>query len=379
MPIDRPTPSLSASHARSCSRMATSTGGSAATAASDPESANHRKVRRRICILRPSSRVDCGNTTSARREAQGSSMESTAAPTATRERIYTLDVIRGFALLGIFIMNMPWFGQSFFVDATGTDLFTAAHDEWAETLRDVFFSGKFNSMFSMLFAIGFTIQLERLEARDPGHAKSIYLRRIFWLFVFGAIHMCIFWTGDVLHIYALFGLVLLALRRAPEKLLWTLFALCLLFPVGMGLYRLLVFTPEHRDYVVAVSKAWEATNNAAYGHGSWLDAAREHGRETFILYTEPFMLRGMLMFDVAMLHTMLLGLILGRRQFFQDSAKHLPFVNRMQWSMLALGVVTGIVFGTWEATTTDFVPPTPFRLVASICYFLCRVAIMIFY
>ena len=84
------------------------------------------------------------------------------------------------------------------------------------------FSGKFNSMFSMLFAIGFTIQLERLEKRDPEHAKAIYLRRIGWLFVFGVIHACVFWTGDVLHIYALFGLVLLALRRAPEKLLWTL-------------------------------------------------------------------------------------------------------------------------------------------------------------
>jgi len=306
-------------------------------------------------------------------------MDTQATPIEARERIYTLDVIRGFALLGIFIMNMPWFGASFYVDFSGTELFPAAYDQWAENLRDVLFSGKFNSMFSMLFAIGFTIQLGRLESRDPAHATSIYLRRIFWLFVFGAIHMCIFWTGDVLHIYALLGIVLLALRRVPEKALWTLFALCLLFPVGMGLYRLMVFTPEYRDYVMAVSKVWEATNNAAYGHGSWVDAAREHSRETFILYTEPFMLRGMLSFYVAVFSTMLLGLMLGRRQFFQNSAQHLPFVKRMQWSMLALGVVTGAIFGIWQSTTTDFITPTPFRLFAGICYIVCRVAIMIFY
>ena len=306
-------------------------------------------------------------------------METQATPIEAKERIYTLDVIRGFALLGIFIMNMPWFNTSFYVEYAGTDLYPAAYDEWAETLRDVFFSGKFNSMFSMLFAIGFILQLDRLEARDPEHAKSIYLKRIFWLFVFGAIHMCIFWTGDVLHVYALLGLVLLALRRAPEKLLWTLFALCLVFPMAMGLYRMMVFTPEYREYVVAVSKTWEASNNAAYGHGSWLAAAREHSRETFILYTEPFMLRGMLGFYVAVFSTMLLGLMLGRRKFFQNSGQHLPFVKRMQWSMLALGIVTGVIFGVWEATTTDFVTPTPFRLVAGLCYVVCRVATMIFY
>ncbi len=223
-------------------------------------------------------------------------MESTATPVSAKERIYTLDVIRGFALLGIFIMNMPWFNTSFYVEYAGTELWPEWWDKWTETAAEVLFAGKFNSMFSMLFAIGFTIQLERLEARDPGHAKAIYLRRIFWLFVFGVIHVSVFWTGDVLHVYALMGLLLLALRRAPYKVLWTLFALCLLFPVAMGIYRYFTFTPADGEYIVAVSKAWEATNNAAYGHGSFYAAAREHAREFGELYTEPFMLRGTLSF-----------------------------------------------------------------------------------
>src|SRR5215468_9667545 len=131
-------------------------------------------------------------------------MTSQAEPVSSGERIFTLDVIRGFALLGIYIMNMPFFNTSFYQGADGTHLWPAWWDRTAETARDVLFSGKFNSMFSMLFAIGFTIQLERLEQRDPEHARAIYLRRIGWLFVFGVIHACVFWTGDVLHIYALF-------------------------------------------------------------------------------------------------------------------------------------------------------------------------------
>jgi uncharacterized protein len=105
---------------------------------------------------------------------KGKKMHTRAEPIARSERIYTLDVIRGFALLGIFIMNMPWFNTSFFVGVDGTELWPEWWDTWTHTITDVLFSGKFNSMFSMLFAIGFTILLERLEARDPARATTIY-------------------------------------------------------------------------------------------------------------------------------------------------------------------------------------------------------------
>ena len=173
-------------------------------------------------------------------------MESTATPVSAKERIYTLDVIRGFALLGIFIMNMPWFNTSFYVEYAGTELWPEWWDKWTETATEVLFAGKFNSMFSMLFAIGFTIQLERLEARDPGHAKAIYLRRIFWLFVFGVIHVCVFWTGDVLHVYALMGLLLLALRRAPYKVLVDAVRVVPALPAGHGHLPLLHLHPRRR-------------------------------------------------------------------------------------------------------------------------------------
>ena len=306
-------------------------------------------------------------------------MSIDARPTAPSERIYTLDVIRGFALLGIFIMNMPWFNTSFFAGMDGTRLWPQWWDTSTETATEVLFSGKFNSMFSMLFAIGFILQLDRLEARDPGHALSIYLRRIFWLFVFGVVHLCVFWNGDVLHIYALFGILLLALRRAPEKLLWTLFALCMVFPVAMGLYRLLTFSPADREHILAMSQAWVASNNAAYGHGSFLAALREHTREALHVYTEPSQLRMMSMFYVAILATMLLGLIAGRRRFFQEAASQMPLIRRVQWWSLGLGLAAGAVYGSWQATVTDFITPTPFKLIASVCYFLSRVLIMVFY
>jgi uncharacterized protein len=306
-------------------------------------------------------------------------MATSAEPIAPSERILTLDVIRGFALLGILIMNMPSFNTSFYAGVDGTELFPQWWDTTAETVRDVLFSGKFNSMFSMLFAIGFTIQLQRLEVRDPAHATSVYLRRIGWLFVFGAIHACVFWTGDVLHIYALCGLLLLALRRASEKVLWALLIACLLYPVAFGFYRLLTVTPADVEHALATMKQWEASNNAAYGSGSFLAAAREHTREMIFSYTNPIGLRGYVVWYTQLFTTMIIGLVLGRRQFFQNVTPYLPLVKRVQWWALGIGVAAGVVFGYWEATVAIPSKPTLFRVIANICYFTSRISIMVFY
>jgi len=276
-------------------------------------------------------------------------------------------------------MNMPGFGTSFFQGGDGTHLWPEWWDRTAEVLRDVLFSGKFNSMFSMLFAIGFILLLERLEARDPQHAKAIYLRRIGWLLVFGVVHACVFWTGDVLHMYALFGLLLLALRRVPEKWLWAMFVASLLYPVGRGVYRVLTTNPEEVKALIALWAQWVASNNVAYGTGSFLAAAREHTREMVFLYTDPSNLQQELGFYVQLFTTMVLGLILGRRHFFENSASQLDLVKRVQWSALGLGVVTGAVFGYYEATVTDPLTPTALSVTARVAYVVCRVATMTFY
>jgi uncharacterized protein len=306
-------------------------------------------------------------------------MSAQAAPVPVKERIVTLDAIRGFALLGIFIMNMPYFGMSFFQGADGTHLWPAWWDRGAEVARDALFSGKFNSMFSMLFAIGFILQLERLEARDPQHAKAIYLRRIGWLLVFGVVHACVFWTGDVLHMYALFGFVLLALRRLPEKWLWALFAASLLYPIGASLVRLLTVEPEDVRAMVALMGQWEASNNAAYGTGSFLVAAREHAREMLFIYTEPRYYLNFFGFYVQLFTTMVLGLILGRRHFFENAASQLDLVKRVQRAALGVGAVAGAIYAYHSATVTDPMTPTVFGMIARVAYVICRVAIMTFY
>ena len=93
-----------------------------------------------------------------------------AAPVSPSERIPALDIVRGFALFDIFIMNMPGFSTSFYAGVDGSRVGPETYNIVAESVRDILCSGKFNSMFSTLFGIGFTIQLGRLIERTPDHA-----------------------------------------------------------------------------------------------------------------------------------------------------------------------------------------------------------------
>lgn len=306
-------------------------------------------------------------------------MTSPEGPIRSGERIATLDAIRGIALLGIFIMNMPAFNTSQFARFAGPPLWPDWWDRTAETVRDVLFAGKFNSMFSMLFAIGFTIQLGRLLEREPQRAVWIYTRRIIWLLVFGVIHTCVFWNGDVLHMYALLGLLLLVLQRLPDRALIGLVVACLLYPTAYGLVRMIIVTPEDIQRLGALMKSLVVAADAAYGRGTFLQAAYENTRVMILLYTYPPLMPIPAAGYVQYLTTMLLGLLLGRHRFFQNAIHHLPLVRRVQWGALGVGVGTGIVYGVWTATVKNPLDPTPWRMIASTSFVLCRLAVMIFY
>ena len=306
-------------------------------------------------------------------------MRQLEGPLSPTERIFTLDVVRGFALLGILIMNMPGFANSFFVEADGSHLWSAPVDRTAEVVRDMLFSGKFNSMFSLLFGIGFTIQFARMEQRDPSRATSLYLRRLVLLAMLGLAHATLFWTGDVLHIYALLGLLLVfPLRRASARTIVVLMVLCLLYPVVSGALRLALTTPEITAMMVARAQAFEASNNAAYGQGTFVQAAAEHMREFAYFYGTPWSLWGTLGFWVQMSLTMLLGLLAGRQRWVQRIPELMPQVRRLMWVTLAVGLLCGAAF-TLIFHFNRVPGPSPIKLFGGLCYWTSRLAMMIFY
>jgi uncharacterized protein len=199
------------------------------------------------------------------------------------------------------------------------------------------------------------------------------------LLALGVLHAAVFWTGDVLHIYAVLGLILLlVLRRASDRLILGLIGLCLLYPVVSGVLRLMVMTPEVTAHLVATAKAMEATNNAAYGHGTFLDAAREHAHEFAYFYSTVWSFWGTFGFYVQMATTMLIGVLIGRHRLAERIPEVLPTIRRVHWWAFFIGIGCALVFGViFETQRTP--GPSPLKVLGSLAYVLCRLSMMIFY
>ena len=306
---------------------------------------------------------------------------STAAAGAlpVAERLATLDIVRGFALMGILIMNMPGFSSSFFAEADGSHLWSGAVDQMAEHVREALFSGKFNSMFSLLFGIGFTIQFQRMQQRDPAHATGLYLRRLLALLAFGVIHACVFWPGDVLHNYALLGIVLvLGLRHVSDRGIVALIVAGLLYPAFNGALRLAVMTKERVAERVRLEKVLDAGDQIAYGQGSFWDMVQQNTRTMAYFYGDWLSLWGSFGWYVMLGVTMLIGVLAGRRRWVQRAGELMPQIRRLTWWALAIGLCCGVAFTViFELNRAP--GPSPIKVLGSVCYSLSRLSMMIFY
>jgi uncharacterized membrane protein YeiB len=130
------------------------------------------------------------------------------APIAAAQRIEALDVVRGFALFGIFLMNIEWFNRPFAAFGEGMPRGLAGADWWASWFVDYFVQGKFWTIFSLLFGMGFAVMMVRAEQAGR-EFRPVYLRRVLALAVFGAAHFIFLWEGDILFSYAIAALLLM--------------------------------------------------------------------------------------------------------------------------------------------------------------------------
>ena len=136
-------------------------------------------------------------------------------PASPTDRIRTLDLIRGVAVLGILAVNVASFaapGAASYSPNLPTS--GSAADNWAFAVMLVFFEGKMRALFSILFGASLLLYIERKDAAGlDGHA--LQARRLLWLALFGLLHFALFWDGDILFLYACVGLGALFLRRPP--------------------------------------------------------------------------------------------------------------------------------------------------------------------
>jgi len=155
--------------------------------------------------------------------------KNTATPVSQVDRIEILDILRGFALFGILIMNIiNLSGYELISDSEKSAFSTYRVDQFLVYMARVLFDGKFYTIFSILFGIGFSIIMMRLKSKATNW-KAIFYRRLLILALIGYLHLQFLWAGDILVAYALMGCLLpLFSDFSDRKLIITASALLIL-------------------------------------------------------------------------------------------------------------------------------------------------------
>lgn len=186
-------------------------------------------------------------------------MSSVAAPVSPPERFDILDVLRGFALLGVMLDNLFGFSGWGFLPQPAREALPTWHaDAITGMLEQVFINGKFYSLFSLLFGIGFSIILVRNEQKGINPLKIFY-RRLFILLLIGAGHLFGLWEGDILFLYALIGFSLPLFRHLSGKTLITLAVILIASPLLFDLLSV-VFQYKNGSFLEKIAMSIDQKN-----------------------------------------------------------------------------------------------------------------------
>ena len=290
-------------------------------------------------------------------EISHSSADGDAAPAIGGERIVTLDLIRGIAVLGILFANITAFGQSFTVYFWPPAMPGGATegDKIVWLLQYVLIDHKMRGLFTLLFGAGMMLFVEKAWAKGSG--RWLQFRRLMWLLLFGMIHYYFIWFGDILQLYAVWGMIALLMMKwqAKTQLLFGLALYGLSTVVQIGGFGGQYYISTHPEFAERVSeKARESVAKAEpraleevqedlklYQRGSYVDFVRHQ-----VLEKTDENIGGQVFGLLETLSMILMGMALYRFGFFSGEIEESQ-MRMWGWIGLLSGTVASAALGLW--------------------------------
>ncbi|WP_445506684.1 DUF418 domain-containing protein [Niallia sp. 03190] len=247
------------------------------------------------------------------------------------QRIKSIDVLRGFAILGIFLVNIPtMLGMELFLEERSYNGF----DAYLRLFYDLFVQTKFYVIFSFLFGLGFWIFMSRAEQRGAKMYR-LFSQRLVILLLFALIHISFFWNGDILNTYAFTGFwLLLFYKRNPKTILiWSIVLLVL--SELITILGSLVETTESVDSIVPAFNQFDG----------WLEQA--YARiQFFLIYGIP----ANIVYFPEILGLFLLGLFVGKIELFQR-------INELRKNIRTIQIIAFLLtIPSWIMLFVQFTP-----------------------
>ncbi|MCU9612471.1 DUF418 domain-containing protein [Caldibacillus lycopersici] len=249
------------------------------------------------------------------------------------DRIATIDVMRGLAILGIFAVNIFSFHTPYLY-ADPVTLAETAWDKWVYAIVDILAQASFYPLFAFLFGYGLIIIKERVEARGELAFYPTAIRRMIGLLLLGMIHAFFIWPGDILVVYAILGIFLLAFTHLSAKGM-TITAIVLYTVPNLLLvvlaYIASVFVSSEEIYPVQIAEHVQAI----YQNGSFLEITNQ--RIIDWSYTNWGV--GSIQIFFMILPLLLLGAAFAKQQKLIHTEANTRFFKKMFCIALPIGLV----------------------------------------
>ncbi len=293
------------------------------------------------------------------------------APVGGSERIELLDMVRGFALAGILLANLVSFAGYYVTSPARLAASpTARLDALTVAWMNLAVEGKFYSLFSLLFGVGFALQMRRTEQRGADF-RRLFLRRMGALLGLGLFHLLLLWHGDILTLYALMGMVLLLFRRVSDRALagWTV---GLLF-IPLLLQLAMMSTGSALDPTPPFQALSRAIQDVAGGPGATLFSLRssDDAGQVFLGNLANAVQRPGSYLRTGRPAQVLSMFVLGvwvARQLLPDPLRHRRLLVRVLAGGLLLGVPANAVYAWSSARTGASFALTPAGLAQTAAY-----------
>jgi uncharacterized protein len=291
------------------------------------------------------------------------------------ERIHLVDALRGFALFGVLLINLGSFSLFWGVPAEQkAALATAGWDQVTRFLLDALVRGKFYSLFSLLFGLGFAIQMLRAEERGAAFLPT-FRRRLAVLLAIGLVHLVFVWDGDILVLYAMLGFLLIPFRRASDRTLLVTAAALLAAPILIDLA--IMFSGGRLDPGAPLLRVGETIYQDWFGYADDPEAAMQHVLSGGVVSFLQWQLPGPFYRYADLLSTsrapkvfgmFLLGLWMGRRQILRHVEAHRRLLRHVLVAGLVIGLPANLALAGLMAV--DAPPFTPLAVLETTAYAL---------
>lgn len=278
-------------------------------------------------------------------------MSGSATQITTRDRLISVDVIRGVAILGILMINMLAYSGPY-MQMMDPPWWTAL-DHYALLFIQVLGMGKFITLLSFMFGFGMVMIKQGAERRGVRFVP-LYLRRLLALLVFGSLHAFLLWEGDILMVYAIVGFILLLFHDFRPKTLAIWGFVCMgivMFFIGLVFISaiLLQAFDADLDSGLGYNQVLYDALVATYGSGTFSEifAQRFEDWQGSFFGTIPLWFENLGMF--------LFGAYTAKKRILHDLPEHLPFVKRVWLVSLIAGVlITAITMGLHYLSAPTF-------------------------